>query len=178
LIDLSQNPATVGPAPTVIERASEAHWASPSERSATTVRVPPAESREQSGVPFALVADRAMITVRTADPDALPIPSPRVVGVPKVLPRDYEAILSEREQLLRRKYGAPILTRDEERRLEFLKWQIETVEDGQLADGLSRLELLLDRVDEVRQRVEEGVAKFKEPFPAAFRPRGSSGGRQ
>ncbi|MBI4600912.1 MAG: hypothetical protein HY721_03030 [Planctomycetes bacterium] len=67
-------------------------------------------------------------------------------------------MLREKVELLRRKFTTGLSSRDE-RRLEYLVWLIDQIEDPALAESLERLEQLAAEYAEVAARVNDAAEK-------------------
>lgn len=86
---------------------------------------------------------------------------------------DEGALLREKEELLRRKHTCGLSTR-EDRRLEYVVWLIDQIEDPGLAESLDRLEHLAAEYSKLAARVDEDARRVTAAFESETRRRRSS----
>ncbi|MFP4308262.1 MAG: hypothetical protein ACLFQQ_13690 [Desulfococcaceae bacterium] len=79
----------------------------------------------------------------------------------KLIPEDAkEALLEERNTLVRKKYDKNGLTKSEERRLALLRWEIERIEDAEIGPDLDELEKKIEEQENFAKKIDEFIRVF------------------
>lgn len=79
----------------------------------------------------------------------------------KLIPEDTkEALLEERNVLVRKKFDGNGLTKSEERRLALLRWEIERIEDAEIGPDLDELEKKVEEQEKFAKKMDEFIQVF------------------
>lgn len=79
----------------------------------------------------------------------------------KLIPEDTkEALLEERNALVRKKYDGNGLIKSEEKRLALLRWEIERIEDAEIGPDLDDLEKEIEEQENFAKKIDEFIQVF------------------
>ena len=125
----------------------------------------PAESAKHASSPWS----RPTSNVQTVDSETSPRADVRDWGVPswdvrqireanravvrKGLAKEYDSLMGERNALVKKKYQS-ILTETEARRLAYVTWQLDAIEDAQSGYVFDELEMLAEAQERLGERIE------------------------
>ncbi|UBF26207.1 hypothetical protein K9N68_32640 [Kovacikia minuta CCNUW1] len=82
-----------------------------------------------------------------------------------------DSLNAERNKLIDKKFQEG-LSKTESNRLKYIRWQLDRIDDALLGEGLDRLELLVQRHEQLAQKLQEFTTQVKQITPKASKHRG------